>query len=71
MQSLHGWRVAQRGVIDTTSRGPIAIAARMRRRSTFSGVTHPIQAGVVTTGAGLLLQSTTTPGIFEVLQDLP
>lgn len=36
-----------------------------------NGVTHPIQAGVVSTGPGLLLQSATTPGTFEALQDLP
>jgi hypothetical protein len=36
-----------------------------------NGVTHPIQAGVVTTNPGVLLQSATTPGAFETLQDLP
>jgi hypothetical protein len=36
-----------------------------------NGVTFPIQGGVVTTHPGVLLQSTTTPGTFEALQDLP
>ena len=38
---------------------------------TSNGVGHPIQAGVVTTHPGVLLQSTTTPGTFGPLQDLP
>ena len=36
-----------------------------------SGVSHPVQAGVVTNGPGVLLQSATTPGTFGALQDLP
>jgi len=36
-----------------------------------SGVSHPMQGGVVTNGPGVLLQSTTTPGTFGALQDLP
>jgi hypothetical protein len=36
-----------------------------------TGVSHPVQAGVVTNGPGVLLQSTTTPGTFGALQDLP
>jgi hypothetical protein len=36
-----------------------------------SGVTHSIQAGVVTNNPGVLLQSATTPGTFGMLQDLP
>jgi VCBS repeat protein len=36
-----------------------------------SGVSHPIQGGVVTNGPGVLLQSATTPGTFGMLQDLP
>lgn len=36
-----------------------------------NGVTFPMQAGVATTHPGVLLQSTTTPGTFGALQDLP
>jgi hypothetical protein len=36
-----------------------------------TGVTHPMQSGVATTNPGVLLQSSTTPGTFETLQDLP
>jgi hypothetical protein len=36
-----------------------------------NGVTHPMQGGVSTTHPGVLLQSATTPGTFEPLQDLP
>src|SRR5882724_3242544 len=36
-----------------------------------SGVTHTMQAGVVTTNPGVLLQSATTAGTFGALQDLP
>jgi FG-GAP-like repeat/FG-GAP repeat len=36
-----------------------------------NGVTNPVQNGVVTTHPGVLLQSTTTPGTFGALQDLP
>lgn len=36
-----------------------------------SGVSHPMQAGVVSTNPGVLLQSTTAPGTFGMLQDLP
>ena len=36
-----------------------------------TGVSHPIQAGVVTNGPGVLLQSATAPGTFGTLQDLP
>ena len=36
-----------------------------------SGVSHPMQAGVVSTSPGVLLQSATTPGTFAALQDLP
>jgi FG-GAP-like repeat len=36
-----------------------------------SGVTQPMQAGVVATSPGVLLQSATTSGAFEALQDLP
>jgi hypothetical protein len=36
-----------------------------------NGVTFPTQNGVVTTHPGVLLQSTTTPGTFGALQDLP
>jgi hypothetical protein len=36
-----------------------------------TGVSHPVQAGVVTNGPGVLLQSTTAPGTFGALQDLP
>jgi FG-GAP-like repeat len=36
-----------------------------------NGVTHPMQAGVATTNPGVLLQSGTTPGAFETLQNLP
>jgi hypothetical protein len=36
-----------------------------------NGVTHPMQAGVATTNPGVLLQSATTPGAFETLQNLP
>lgn len=36
-----------------------------------NGVTFPISGGVVTTHPGVLLQSTTTPGTFQALQDLP
>jgi hypothetical protein len=38
---------------------------------TSNGITNPIQAGVVTTHPGVLLQSATTPGTFGALQDLP
>jgi len=36
-----------------------------------SGVTHAMQAGVVTTNPGVLLQSATTSGTFGALEDLP
>src|SRR5882762_3109686 len=36
-----------------------------------TGVSHPVQAGVVTNGPGVLLQSAATPGTFGALQDLP
>jgi hypothetical protein len=36
-----------------------------------NGVTFPMQGGVSTTHPGVLLQSTTTPGTFGPLQDLP
>jgi hypothetical protein len=36
-----------------------------------TGVTHTMQAGVATTNPGVLLQSSTTPGTFGALQDLP
>jgi FG-GAP-like repeat len=36
-----------------------------------NGVTHPMQGGIVTTNPGVLLQSTTAPGTFGALQDLP
>jgi hypothetical protein len=36
-----------------------------------TGVSHPVQAGVVTNGPGVLLQSATAPGTFGALQDLP
>jgi hypothetical protein len=36
-----------------------------------NGVTFPMQGGVATTHPGVLLQSTTTPGTFGALQDLP
>lgn len=36
-----------------------------------TGVSHPLQGGVVTTNPGVLLQSATTPGSFGALQDLP
>jgi hypothetical protein len=36
-----------------------------------TGVSHPVQAGVVTNGPGVLLQSATKPGTFGALQDLP
>ena len=36
-----------------------------------NGVTFPMQGGVSTTHPGVLLQSTTTPGTFGALQDLP
>jgi hypothetical protein len=36
-----------------------------------NGVTFPMQGGVATTHPGVLLQSTTAPGTFEALQDLP
>jgi hypothetical protein len=36
-----------------------------------NGVTFPMQAGVVSTHPGVLLQSATTPGTFGMLQDLP
>jgi hypothetical protein len=36
-----------------------------------NGVTNPVQQGVITTHPGVLLQSTTTPGTFGSLQDLP
>jgi hypothetical protein len=36
-----------------------------------NGVSHPLQAGVVATMPGVLLQSATTPGTFAALQDLP
>jgi hypothetical protein len=38
---------------------------------TSNGVTFPMQGGVATTHPGVLLQSTTAPGTFEALQDLP
>src|SRR5579859_444090 len=34
-------------------------------------VSHPVQAGIVTNGPGVLLQSATAPGTFGTLQDLP
>jgi hypothetical protein len=36
-----------------------------------NGVTFPMQGGVATTHPGVLLQSATTPGSFQPLQDLP
>jgi len=36
-----------------------------------NGVTFPMQGGVSSTHPGVLLQSTTTPGAFGALQDLP
>lgn len=36
-----------------------------------NGVTQTMQAGVVTTNPGVLLQSASTPGTFGMLQDLP
>jgi hypothetical protein len=36
-----------------------------------NGVTFPMQGGVASTHPGVLLQSTTTPGAFGALQDLP
>jgi hypothetical protein len=36
-----------------------------------NGITFPMQGGVTTTHPGALLQSSTTPGMFEALQDLP
>ncbi len=36
-----------------------------------NGVTFPMQGGVITTHPGVLLQSTTAPGTFGALQDLP
>jgi FG-GAP-like repeat len=36
-----------------------------------NGVTFPMQGGVATTHPGVLLQSSTTPGTFGALQDLP
>ncbi len=36
-----------------------------------NGTTFPMQGGVTTTHPGVLLQSSTTPGMFEALQDLP
>jgi len=36
-----------------------------------TGISHPVQAGVVTNGPGVLLQSATAPGTFGALQDLP
>jgi len=36
-----------------------------------NGVSQPMQGGVVTTEPGVLLQSTTAPGTFEALQNLP
>ncbi len=36
-----------------------------------NGVTFPMQGGVTTTHPGVLLQSTTMPGTFGALQDLP
>jgi hypothetical protein len=36
-----------------------------------NGVTYPMQGGVTTTHPGVLLQSSTAPGTFEALQDLP
>jgi hypothetical protein len=36
-----------------------------------NGVTNSMQGGVVATNPGMLLQSATTPGTFEALQDLP
>jgi hypothetical protein len=36
-----------------------------------NGITFPMQGGVATTHPGVLLQSTTTPGTFGALQDLP
>jgi hypothetical protein len=36
-----------------------------------NGVSFPMQGGVSTTHPGVLLQSTTTPGTFGALQDLP
>ncbi len=36
-----------------------------------TGVSHPMQGGVVTNGPGVLLQSAATRGTFGALQDLP
>jgi len=36
-----------------------------------TGVSHPMQGGVVTNGPGVLLQSAATSGTFGALQDLP
>lgn len=36
-----------------------------------TGVSHPIQNGVVTNNPGVLLQSASSPGTFGALQDLP
>lgn len=36
-----------------------------------NGVTNPVVNGVATTHPGVLLQSATSPGTFEALQDLP
>jgi trimeric autotransporter adhesin len=36
-----------------------------------NGLTHPMQAGIVSTSPGILLQSITTPGTFGAVQDLP
>jgi hypothetical protein len=36
-----------------------------------NGTTFPMQSGVASTHPGVLLQSTTTPGTFGALQDLP
>jgi hypothetical protein len=36
-----------------------------------TGVTHSMQSGVATTNPGVLLQSSTTPGTFGMLEDLP
>jgi hypothetical protein len=36
-----------------------------------TGVTQAMQSGVVTTNPGVLLQSSTTPGTFGMLEDLP
>jgi FG-GAP-like repeat len=38
---------------------------------TSNGVNRPLQAGVVTTEPGVLLQSATVPGTFGALEDLP